>query len=143
MRISPEISVDKAHFDPNRARQSLDEQAFSQVASRFDQYLRVTESASTQAQNYGLLIHDNNQTVARKHTQLMKRFHQQGTLWTDETRIIETPLFVDSELTGMIQIADLFGYSLRRYLESVCDIFRRLSVSVESVTRTGLSMRHT
>ena len=110
--------VDKVHFDPNRARQSLDEQAFSQVASRFDQYLRVTESASTQAQNYGLLIHDNNQTVARKHTQLMKRFHQQGTLWTDETRIIETPLFVDSELTGMVQIADLCSYSLRRYLEN-------------------------
>ena len=48
----------------------------------------------------------------------MKRFHQQGTLWTDETRIIETPLFVDSELTGMVQIADLCSYSLRRYLEN-------------------------
>ena len=48
----------------------------------------------------------------------MKRFHQQGTLWTNVTRIIETPLFVDSELTGMVQIADLCSYSLRRYLEN-------------------------
>ena len=110
--------VDKVHFDPNRAPQSLDEQAFAQVASRFDRYLQITEEPGTQRQNYGLLIHDNNQTVAKKHTQLMKRFHQQGTLWTSVTRIIETPLFVDSELTGMVQIADLCSYSLRRYLEN-------------------------
>ena len=117
--------VDKIHFDPNRNKQTIDEQAFEQVISRFEQYLQVT-SPKTQSQdrttdlikNFGLLIHDNNQTVARKHTLLMKKFYRSGTLWTDLENIIETPLFVDSELTGMIQIADLCGYSLRRYLEN-------------------------
>jgi hypothetical protein len=66
----------------------------------------------------GLLIHDNNQTIAKKHTELMKHFHKVGTLWTEINNIIETPLFVDSELTSMIQIADLCAYSLRRYLEN-------------------------
>jgi hypothetical protein len=32
--------------------------------------------------------------------------------------IIETPLFVDSGLTRMIQLADLWAYSLRRYVEN-------------------------
>jgi hypothetical protein len=33
-------------------------------------------------------------------------------------RIIETPLFVDSGLTRMIQLADLWAYSLRRFVEN-------------------------
>lgn len=48
----------------------------------------------------------------------MKRFHQNGTLWTKVKNIIETPLFVDSQLTSMVQIADVCGYALRRYLEN-------------------------
>lgn len=48
----------------------------------------------------------------------MKRFHDQGTIWTKVTQIIETPLFVDSQLTSMVQIADLCAYALRRYLEN-------------------------
>jgi hypothetical protein len=66
----------------------------------------------------GLLIHDNNKTVAHRHTELMKRFHSSGTLWTQVKYIIETPLFVDSQLTSMVQIADLCSYALRRYLEN-------------------------
>lgn len=117
--------INKIYFDPNRAKQTIDEQAFEQVVSRFEQYLRsISPKAQAQdktgdsTKNFGLLVHDNNQTVARKHTLLMKKFYRDGTLWTDLENIIETPLFVDSELTGMVQIADLCGYALRRYLEN-------------------------
>ncbi len=48
----------------------------------------------------------------------MIRFHDAGTLWTKVKNIIETPLFVDSKLTAMVQIADLCSYALRRYLEN-------------------------
>jgi len=48
----------------------------------------------------------------------MKQFHQKGTLWTRINNIIETPLFVESQLTSMIQIADVCAYALRRYLEN-------------------------
>jgi len=113
--------IDKIHFDPARYKNTVDEQAFEQVISRFEQYLQVTSYKPPPFEpikNFGLLIHDNNQTVALKHTLLMKKFHRDGTLWTNLENIIETPLFVDSELTGMVQIADLCGYSLRRYLEN-------------------------
>lgn len=74
---------------------------------------------SGQAQRaYGLLIHDNNPTIAKKHTKRMRQYHQSGTLWTELNNIIETPLFVDSQLTSMVQIADLCGYAIRRYLEN-------------------------
>ncbi len=108
--------VDKVHFDPSKSRYSLDEQAFDQIVSRFEQYLKLIPSK--QQKNYGLLIHDNNETIAKKHTQLMNVFHNNGTLWTQIENIIETPLFVDSQLTSMIQIADVCAYALRRYLEN-------------------------
>ena len=109
--------IDKGHFDPVRAKSSVDEQAFEEIVSRFERYLRHTDETRGQ-RNYGLLVHDNNETVERKHTLLMRNFHAKGTLWTNIERIIETPFFVDSQLTSMVQIADLCSYALRRYLEN-------------------------
>ena len=56
--------------------------------------------------------------MARKHTDLMRSFHANGTLWHKINHIIETPLFVDSRLTSMVQIADLCSYAIRRYIEN-------------------------
>jgi len=109
--------VDKIHFDPARTVRDIDEQSFEQIVSRFEQYLQLMEKGST-GSCLGLLIHDNNETVAKKHTELMKAFQERGTLWTKVTHIIETPLFVDSQLTSMVQIADVCAYVLRRYLEN-------------------------
>lgn len=108
--------IDKVHFDPTRTSYNLDEQALDQIVSRFERYLDQVGGADSKA--YGLLIHDNNETVEKKLTALMKHFHQNGTLWTNIKNIIETPLFVDSQLTSMVQIADLCSYALRRYLEN-------------------------
>ncbi len=115
--------IDKVYFDPTRTTSTPDEQAFEQLVSRFERYLdNITSSsgqqASVQQTSFGLLIHDNNETVAKKHTSLMKTFHDSGTLWTRIQHIIETPLFVNSELTSMVQVADLCAYVLRRYLEN-------------------------
>ncbi len=109
--------VDKIYFNPYKSARSIDEQCFEQVVSRFEQYLQQIEKSTTNS-CFGLIIHDNNQTIAKKHTQLMKSFHQKGTLWTKIVNIIETPLFVDSQLTSMVQIADICAYALRRYLEN-------------------------
>ncbi|MYC26190.1 MAG: DUF3800 domain-containing protein [Gammaproteobacteria bacterium] len=68
--------------------------------------------------SFGLIVHDNNETVARKHTNQMRKFHREGTLWTEIKHVIETPMFVDSHLTSMVQLADLCAYSLRRYIEN-------------------------
>jgi hypothetical protein len=108
--------IDKVHFDPARCQKPADEQAFEQVVSRFELFLRNV--GTPQAKAYGLLIHDNNPTVAKRHTDLMKKFHVGGTFWTGVDSIIETPLFVDSQLTSMVQVADVCAYALRRYLEN-------------------------
>lgn len=110
--------IDKIYFDPSFTDTSIDEQSFEQVVSRFEQYLQITSSPTSDKINMGMLIHDNNQTVAKKLTNIMIRFHDAGTLWTKVNNIIETPLFVDSKLTAMVQIADLCSYALRRYLEN-------------------------
>ena len=110
--------VDKIYFDPSRISQTIDEQSFEQLVSRFEQYLQLMSKGSPTTQCFGLLIHDNNPTIAEKHTNLMKKFHQLGTLFIKVTSIIETPLFVDSQFTSMVQIADVCAYSLRRYLEN-------------------------
>jgi hypothetical protein len=108
--------IDKIFYDPKRAPNTVDEQAFEQIISRFQAYLVNSESDGQK--NYGLIIHDNNQTTSKKHTELMKEFHKKGTMWTYVNNIIETPLFVDSTLTSMIQMADVCAYAIRRYLEN-------------------------
>ena len=94
--------INKIHFDPARTSRSVDEQAFEQVMSRFQQYL-ARQSSSDQQNNLGILVHDNNETVAKKHTELMRKFHESGTIWTQINHLIETPLYVDSSLTRMVK----------------------------------------
>ncbi len=130
--------INKIHFDPARTGKTVDEQAFEQLVSRFEQYLK-----HLQQDNYGLLIHDNNQTVAKKHTELMKMFHQNGTLWTSVHNIVETPLFVDSQLTSMVQIADLCAYALRRYLENgEEELFDLIFQRADKKGKTAVGVRH-
>jgi len=143
--------IDKIYFDPTRTPQTVDEQSFEQIVSRFEQYLQIMGKGNPDS-NFGLLIHDNNETVAKKHTELMKQFYQEGTLWTRLKSIIETPLFVDSQLTSMVQIADVCAYALRRYLENGEEelfdlIFQRadrkdgIVVGVRHFTKSGCSCK--
>lgn len=134
--------IDKLYYDPARqGGHAPDEQAFEQVVSRFERYLRAI--GPVDQRSYGLLIHDNNQTVAKKHTEMMAAFHNNGTLWTRISNIIETPLFVDSQLTSMVQIADLCGYALRRYLENgETDLFDRIYQRGDRRNDAVVGIRH-
>jgi len=141
--------IDKVHFDPTRATCTPDEQAFEQLVSRYERYLDNISPSQGQLPpgqsqtSFGLLIHDNNETVAKKHTDLMKSFHNNGTLWTRIQHIIETPLFVNSELTSMIQIADLCAYVLRRYLENQEEeLFRLIFPRADRFGGQTVGVRH-
>ncbi|MEA2077291.1 MAG: DUF3800 domain-containing protein [Candidatus Marinimicrobia bacterium] len=109
--------IDKTWFDPSIAKKNIDAQAFEQIVSRYEHYLQLI-SQNNDRKIMGMLIHDNNPTIAQKLTTLMVDFHQNGTLWTKIKNIIETPLFVDSQLTSMVQAADMCSYALRRYFEN-------------------------
>lgn len=134
--------IDKLHFDPNRTSRTIEEQAFEQVVSRFDRYLSNISPADGD-KRYGLLVHDNNQTVARKHTRLMRDFHRQGTLWRTISHIIETPMFVDSALTSMVQVADLCAYALRRYVENQeTGLFNKIFARADRMAGATVGVRH-
>lgn len=133
--------IDKPHFLSQTSGAKSDEQAFEQIVSRFEQYLK--NISKTGPLRYGLLIHDNNQTVARRHTELMKHFHINGTLWTGIQSIIETPLYVDSQLTSMVQLADLCAYALRRYLENQeSALFDLIFQRADRIGTTVVGVRH-
>lgn len=135
--------IDKTHFDPNRSNgRTVEQQAFEQVVSRFERYLQNMSSGLPQ-RAYGLLVHDNNQTVAKKHTQMMRDFHRQGTIWTGVSHIVETPFFVNSELTSMVQAADLCAYSLRRFVEyNDTDLFNRIFPRADRSGSYTVGVRH-
>lgn len=110
--------IDKLHFDPVKQGRTVAEQGFEQVVSRFEQYV-VRQPALTGGQKpHALLVHDRNDTVALQHTKMMRDFHKQGTLWTQVKHIVETPFFVDSSLTRMVQMADVCAWAFRRYCEN-------------------------
>ena len=135
--------INKLHFDPAKTGRSVEEQAFEQVVSRFEQYLQRADASQAGQRCFGLLVHDNNQTVCKKHTDLMRSFHKTGTLWTDVERIIETPLFVDSQLTRLVQIADLCSYALRRYVEhNENDLLQRIFPRADRIKSNTVGVRH-
>ena len=83
------------------------------------------------------------------------REHPQGAPGTDRHRwfaakllvaayvTIETPLFVDSKLTRMVQIADLCAYALRRYLENgETGLFQPIFARADRIGDTAVGVRH-
>ena len=153
VRIFAEVA-DKKHVlvatSPN-PNITLFEHAFTELVQRFEYFLR-NRGNSISRQLSGILIQDNNETVASKLTQTMRRFHRRGTRWTQIDHIIETPLFVDSQLTSMVQMADICGYAIRRHFENgENDLFDRIYsrfdrrgaslVGVRHNTSTGCSCR--
>jgi hypothetical protein len=142
-------AVEKAAMPPGA---DIFERAFEQLVTRFHTFLSKREkervkrggtSPPRSVENYGLLIEDNNQTVAKNITTLMRRFHLQGTLWAKVERIIETPLFVDSSLTSMVQVADLCAYATRRFFENrEEDLFGRFFGRFDHARGKVVGIRH-
>lgn len=87
------------------------EHAFEQIVTRLNTFLAQAAGET------GILVQDHNETVCKKLTEKMREFHRRGTLWSSIENIVETPLFVDSQLTSMVQIADLCAFATRRFFE--------------------------
>ena len=135
--------IDKSYFDPSLAKNTVDERALEQIVSRFERYMKNVQLSKSDEKIFGALIHDNNETVSKRHTELMKQFHRRGTLWTSIDHIIETPLFVNSELTSMVQIADLCSYVLRRYFENGdTELLERIKKRFDKYQGKVVGLRH-
>lgn len=113
-RIFAEI-IDKEGYVPPAPALDPVSQAFEQVVVRIENFLRNMSAGPRKKR--GLLIYDNNPSVSEKLTKTMKRFLRRGTFFSGVEHIIETPLFVSSELSSMVQVADLCAFAVRRYVE--------------------------
>jgi hypothetical protein len=112
------------------------EMAFEQVLTRFQAYLGATGSD-------GIVVHDNNDTAAPRLTKLARKYHASGTFYRKITNIVETPLFVDSSLTSMIQMADLCAFALRRLLENEeAQLWDIVETCVDRQGKTCVGVRH-
>lgn len=109
------VIVDKKKYTPPKPEITPLSQAFERIVTKVENYLK--HISFDNSKEYGLLIHDECETAAATHIKNMRRYFRQGTFKSRITHIIETPLFVASEQTNMIQIADLCAYALRRYYD--------------------------
>jgi hypothetical protein len=99
------------------------EYALEQVTTRYNTYLENVYGPNA----LGIMVHDQNQAVSLKLTGLFRKWHSTGTTFSKISHIAETPLFVDSSLTVMIQIADLVSYATRRFFDNnEMDLFSRI-----------------
>lgn len=126
----------------NRLREPPDalfDIAFEQVVTRFNTFIERTGPSDA----CGLMVQDNNESAARRLTTLMLRFHAAGTKFKEIPRIVETPLFVDSRFTSLVQMADLGGYATRRYFErGEADLFMRIYPRVDRARGRAVGIRH-
>ncbi|MFZ5879348.1 MAG: DUF3800 domain-containing protein [Chloroflexota bacterium] len=90
------------------------EMAFEQLASRFDHYLmRLHRSGDT---HRGLIIFDKS-TYESTIQSLATDFRTIGHHWGIIRNFAEVPLFLDSNASRLIQLADLISFAVYRHFE--------------------------
>jgi hypothetical protein len=92
------------------------EVAFTQLASRFDQFL-MRLYRSTGEGHRGLIVFDRSSTEQRIQT-MARDFKYNGHRWGQLRNLAEVPLFIDSKATRLIQLADLVAWSIYRNYEA-------------------------
>jgi hypothetical protein len=114
-------------------------EAYHQIVTRYHRHLEGLGGPA-----YGMLVQDRNDTEADRLTRLMRDFHRRGTQWRRNLNLlVETPLFVDSKLTSMVQVADVCAYALRRYLENgEANLFGLIFPKAYSVGGRCVGIRH-
>ncbi len=129
----------KSASRPNTKSEEIFDFAFEQVVTRFNTFLDKTEG-----KQFGLVVQDRNETAASRLTYLLRRFNQRGSNWSHQVaRLVETPLFVDSELTSMVQLADVCSYATRRFFEkNETDLFDRIYPSFHRSYGKVVGLRH-
>ena len=101
--------VHKASY-PNRDPMEI---AFEDLCSRFDQYLQRLRNSDSAPRGLVILDKSAHETTLQ---QMSVEFRTLGTRWGVIRNLADTPLFVDSRASRVIQLADHVAYSVfRRY----------------------------
>jgi hypothetical protein len=94
----------------NFSGQDIAEVAFEQLSSRFDQYLGRLYRQKQDSQR-GLILFDKSSTERRIQT-LAREFKYTGHTYGVTRNYAEVPVFIDSQASRLIQLADLVAYAI-------------------------------
>ena len=105
------VAVDKAAVSP---RDPV-EYAFEEISNRFNLFLQRHHNRTGENQR-GLIIMDKSRNE-RPIQKLAHNFRANGATWGHFRYLAEVPLFVDSQASRLIQLADLVAWATRRKYE--------------------------
>jgi hypothetical protein len=97
------------------------ELAFEDLCSRFDMYLNRLRAAGDRQRGILILDKSSQETTLQR---MATEFRALGTRWGVIRNLAETPLFVDSRASRLVQVADHVAYAVfRRYNSSDASYF--------------------
>jgi len=91
------------------------EYAYTQLVSRFDQYLMRLYKAGNKQRGIILFDKSKHERALQSLTTLYKK---EGHQWGQITNLAEVPVFIDSKASRLIQLADLVAYAVSRKLNN-------------------------
>lgn len=116
------------------------ERCFEDVCKRFDLFLARMANEGDRQQ--GLLILDKS-TRETSLQGLSREFRSKGTRWGVVRNLADTPFFVDSRASRMVQVADLVAYSVfRRYNAGDSQYFDLIASRFDSVDHVVHGLAH-
>lgn len=119
-------AVHKASF-PGRDPVEL---AFEDLCSRFDRYLFRLRGEGDRQRGILILDESSQETTLQK---MAREFRTLGTRWGVIGNLAETPLFVDSQASRLVQLADHVAYAVfRRYNASDAQYFDIIASKFDS-----------
>lgn len=102
------------------------EHLFEQLCNRFDLFLRRLYTKHDDAQR-GLILLDKSSTETRIQT-LARDFKHTGHTWGRTRNYAEVPVFLDSQASRLIQLADLVAHAIYRHHEHQdSELFREIA----------------
>lgn len=131
-------SIEKVSY----ADRDLMEMAFEDLCSRFDRYLARLHSDGDRQRGLIILDKSSYETTLQK---LANDFRTLGTRWGSIRNLADTPFFVDSRASRLIQLADHVAYAVfRRYNSSDTQYFDIIAPKFDSAGGVlhGLSHKH-
>lgn len=102
--------------------ENVPENLFTQITSRFDKFLKRKYIKKDESAR-GLAIFDKTK-MENQYQNWSKIYQTMGNQWKEKlNNFSEVPLFLDSEMSRSIQVADLIAFSLFRYFEYSDDTY--------------------
>lgn len=105
------VAMHKASFP----RRDPIQRTCEEIAGHFDAFLTRLETREGAEKQRGLMVFDQSNHEKTLHS-LVAQFRTTGASWGKLKHLAEIPMFTDSKLTRMLQLADFVAYSVfRRY----------------------------